>query len=378
MRFTLDTPAGRDVDRVTRFSGWCLTAAGQPVNRIFLRANGLAAAQMERSPRWDLVTAFPDFPEAALGGFAGDLALPERMRTGDRCEVELVAQHEGVEHALLKRTYRLATATPAPTPRRRSYRFEDILEQTPAVDAWDSARDPHGNASWPARVLTVPHFHDAGTVPTLRVLEHGPTNAYSSGAIEVMDTVPVDGVFLDLGCGIRREQDLRANGVYLDAVHFRSVDVVSSRARLPLRDACMDAVVSLGVFEHLPDPFGMAREIHRVLKPGGTVWIETAFMQPMHADPSHYFNMTAEGLLRVASGFAIEECGIQSHQMPSFALLMQLDQALAYMRDGNWKHTLSDWQARIRADAAGLNEALGPIARRSLAAGVYIRGRKPA
>ena len=51
--------------------------------------------------------------------------------------------------------------------------------------------------------------------------------------------------------------------------------------------------------------------------------------------------------------------------------------ALAYMRDGEWKHILEQFMARLKADGAALNEALGPIARRSLAAGVYIRGRKP-
>jgi SAM-dependent methyltransferase len=214
-------------------------------------------------------------------------------------------------------------------------------------------------------------------VPTLRVLEDGPTNAYSSGAFAVMDEVAPDGLFLDLGCGIRRPQDVRSNGVYLDAVHFRGVDVVSSRARLPLRDACMDAVVSLGVFEHLPDPFAMAAEIRRILKPGGRVWIETAFMQPMHADPSHYFNMTSEGLLRVFDGFVIDECGVLSHQMPTFSLRMQFEQALAYMRDGEWKRILEQFVTRLKTDGAALNEALGPIARRTLAAGVFIRGRKP-
>ena len=40
MRFALDTPAGCELDRVTRFSGWCLTDDGLPVDCLWLRVNG--------------------------------------------------------------------------------------------------------------------------------------------------------------------------------------------------------------------------------------------------------------------------------------------------------------------------------------------------
>jgi SAM-dependent methyltransferase len=375
MRFALDTPSATDIAGVERFSGWCLTDAGAPVERIFLRVDGRAVAQLERTPRWDLVAAFPDFPEAAHGGFAGDLALEPR-HDRQRIAVELVVAHAGREQVLLRRNYRVTASTAAAAPRARSYRLEDVLETLPRADIWQAGAGA-GPVQWPACVLGVPHFHPPGSAPTLRVLEAGPTNAYSAGAIEVMDAVPDAGLFLDLGCGIRQSADQRPNGIYLDAVHFRGLDVVNSCARLPLRDACVDAVVSLGVFEHLPDPWAMAAELRRVLKPGGTVWIETAFMQPLHADPGHFFNMTAAGLLQVFSGYEIGECGVLSHQMPTFSLKMQLELALAYMDDGEWKRELERFLARIRQDGAALNEALGPIARRNLAAGVYLRARTP-
>jgi hypothetical protein len=208
----------------------------------------------------------------------------------------------------------------------------------------------------------------------------------------VINATHAPALFLDLGCGIRREQDMRPNGVYLDAVHFRGVDVVSTQARLPLRDNCVDAVVSLSVFEHLPDPFamaaeirrhggkiekyiGMAADIRRVLKPGGTLWIETAFMQPLHADPGHYFNMTLQGLLRTFSGFEVDECGVLPHHVPSQSLRMQLNHVLPYMQEGEWKRILSGWLEQLASGGAALDDALGPIGRRTLAAGVFIRGR---
>ena len=377
MRFALDTPAGRDLDGVTRFSGWCLTDDGMPVDGLFLRVNGADAVQLERLPRLDLVGAFPQYPEAAQGGFAGDLALPGWAAAGARFDVEVIARHQQAEQVMARRTFRLEPKVPARTPRARSYQLADILERAPVADIWGSAASARARApvSWPAFVLGAAHFHDAGGLPTLRLLEHGATNAYSSGALDVINATRAPALFLDLGCGIRREQDMRPNGVYLDAVHFRDVDIVSTQARLPLRDNSVDAVVSLSVFEHLPDPFAMAAEIRRVLKPGGTAWIETAFMQPLHADPGHYFNMTLQGLLRTFSGFEIDESGVLSHHVPSQSLRMQLDHVLPYMQDGEWKRTLSALLGRLVSDGAALDDAMGPIGRRILAAGVYFRGR---
>ena len=368
--FALDTPAGQDLDRVVRFSGWCLCDDGLPADEIRLRVNGVDAVALERTPRWDLADAFPDLPEAVLGGFGGDLPLPDRARRGDHYDIELVARGVNGESVLCGNHYCAADDAIPVRTRARSYDLASVLEAMPADAAagWPQR--------WPARILGTPHFHDPGAVPSIRVLEPGPTPPYSDGARTVIDALPAGGLYLDLGCGIRRQEEVREFGIYLDAVHFRGVDVVNSRARLPLRDASVDAIVSLAVFEHLPDPFAMAEELHRILKPGGTVWIETAFLQPMHADPGHYFNMTLEGLRRVFRHFHIDAGGVQSHQNPSFALRMQIDQVLPYMRAGEWKTRLREFAESIAGHGPALDEALGPIGRRTLAAGYYIRARK--
>lgn len=379
MRFALDTPVGRDVGRIVRFSGWCLTDNGLPVERIYLRVNGRPIVQLERMPRHDLTLAFPKFPEASQGGFGGDLPLPEWLVLGGRLAIEVVAQSGSDKQSLTTTICRLAGDEPTFTPRLRTYRFEDVLERMPAANFWGTkAVSPMTSeiGTWPAMLLNTPHFHDVGTTPTVRVLDAGPTNAYSSGALSLIDATPVPKIFLDLGCGIRRAQDMRKNGIYLDAVHFRGVDLVSTQTRLPLRDASVDTIVSLNVFEHLPDPFSMAKELHRVLKPGGSIWVETAFMQPLHADPGHYFNMTLEGLMRTFVAFEIDESGVLPHHLPSQSLRMQLDHALPHMCDGDWKRALTRLLGRLHADGEALDEALGPVGRRTLAAGVYFRGRK--
>lgn len=55
----------------------------------------------------------------------------------------------------------------------------------------------------------------------------------------------------------------------LAASHYDEVIACNFQERLPLPDACADAVVSLHVFEHLHDADFTASEVQRILKPGG-------------------------------------------------------------------------------------------------------------
>ena len=79
-------------------------------------------------------------------------------------------------------------------------------------------------------------------------------------------------------------------------------------------------MISDSVFEHLKDPFKTIDELKRVIKPGGEIYIETAFLQPIHAYPNHYYNMTKHGLENLCACFEKVESGIQPHQYPSFTL----------------------------------------------------------
>jgi len=74
-------------------------------------------------------------------------------------------------------------------------------------------------------------------------------------------------------------------------------DVVCDGHELPFADAQFDIVVSTAVFEHLYNPFQAAREIHRVLKPGGTLVGSAAFLEAYHANS--YFHMSHLGLTEV-------------------------------------------------------------------------------
>lgn len=59
--------------------------------------------------------------------------------------------------------------------------------------------------------------------------------------------------------------------VGLDVERTELIDVLASGERLPFRDETFDLVIATGVFEYFREPRAGAREIHRVLKPGGSL-----------------------------------------------------------------------------------------------------------
>jgi len=92
------------------------------------------------------------------------------------------------------------------------------------------------------------------------------------------------------------------NVVNMEIVPYASTDAVGVGQSLPFPDDTFDAVLSIAVLEHVNDPFLCARELIRVLKPGGRLMCAVPFLQPEHGYPHHYFNMTRMGLAELFKG----------------------------------------------------------------------------
>jgi SAM-dependent methyltransferase len=123
-----------------------------------------------------------------------------------------------------------------------------------------------------------------------------------------------DGLVLNLSAGGTRRW--RPNVVEVEAGIFRNTDLLADVHSLPFVDNAFAAVVALNAFEHYRDPFAAAREIRRVLKPGGTLFIHTAFLQPLHEPPWHFFNATRYGILEWFRDFETVRIGVSENFNP--------------------------------------------------------------
>lgn len=125
----------------------------------------------------------------------------------------------------------------------------------------------------------------------------------------------VKGDTLDLGAGTAKYRGLiqEKAGSYttFDLVPGEHIDATGDLLHTGYLDEQFSTVYSTQVFEHIPYPWLVIREIHRILKPGGIAIITAPFLQPYHADPHDYYRYTVEGMeaLAIDAGFEIVESG---------------------------------------------------------------------
>lgn len=129
-----------------------------------------------------------------------------------------------------------------------------------------------------------------------------------------------DRLYLDIGCGLR--PDMFDNCLYVEVYPSRSADLVMAPAcTYPFADASVDGIGCFAVLEHMTEPWVAAAEFRRILKPGGLLFVDWPFLQPVHGYPSHYYNATRQGVRRMfEEGFEIVELDTRANQTPERTL----------------------------------------------------------
>jgi SAM-dependent methyltransferase len=141
---------------------------------------------------------------------------------------------------------------------------------------------------------------------------------YDTIALNIIEQFK-SGLILDNGCGLRNVY--YDNVVNFEIVDYPTTDVLGIGERLPFKSEVFDAVFSLAVLEHVKNPFESAREIVRVLKPGGILYVVVPFLQPFHGYPDHYYNMTSSGLKNLFIGkLHFIECSVPISGLPIWCL----------------------------------------------------------
>lgn len=120
--------------------------------------------------------------------------------------------------------------------------------------------------------------------------------------------------------------------VEMEFAVFRHTDIVGDAHHLPFDDESFEAIVVMNAFEHYHDPRRVAAELHRVLKPGGRIHVRTAFLQPLHEKPYHFYNCTRHGMERWFEAFETELLHVSTNFCPNHTLAWVASEAEAALR----------------------------------------------
>jgi SAM-dependent methyltransferase len=102
-----------------------------------------------------------------------------------------------------------------------------------------------------------------------------------------------------------------------------SADVVASADRIPLPDANADTVLCTQVLEHVPDPPAVVAELHRILRPGGRLYLTVPLVWELHELPYDYYRYTPPGLRHLLESAGFSELTIEPRN-DCFTTLAQL------------------------------------------------------
>ncbi len=141
----------------------------------------------------------------------------------------------------------------------------------------------------------------------------------------------MEGIVLDVGCADGAAKHLLPPTTTYFGLDYYSTatdwyrtqpDVFGDAQSLPIEDDAIDHALLLDVLEHLPHPDRCLAELHRVLRPGGSLTLQVPFMYPLHDEPLDFQRWTLHGLRAAADrhGFSIDSEVAIGHPLETAAL----------------------------------------------------------
>ena len=123
-------------------------------------------------------------------------------------------------------------------------------------------------------------------------------------AAEAGASIPAGSLVLDAGAGEGRFKEDFSHTLYFatdstvgdQAWDYTNLDVLSDLILLPFGSHVFDAVFCSQVLEHVAEPLSVTREISRVIKPGGRLYLTAPQSWPQHQKPNDFFRYTSFGL----------------------------------------------------------------------------------
>jgi hypothetical protein len=138
--------------------------------------------------------------------------------------------------------------------------------------------------------------------------ESAPRKEFSiDDAVEKILSLIPGAEILVIGAG---DTTIRGDATYTDVAFGANVHCIADAHDLPFPDHSFDACIAVAVLEHVAAPYRCVDEIMRVLRPGGYVYAETPFMQPVHMGAYDFTRFTFLGHRRLFRYFEEIHSGI--------------------------------------------------------------------
>ncbi|MCI0628348.1 MAG: class I SAM-dependent methyltransferase [Acidobacteria bacterium] len=144
---------------------------------------------------------------------------------------------------------------------------------------------------------------------------------------------------IDLGCGKSPYRNLLERNGYqvqtFDTDVASGADYLGEIENTKLPSSHFDLVLCTQVLEHCSDPFKGAREINRILKPGGFAILSVPHVWFYHPHPSDHWRFTQEGIIKLCRQAGLEPAKLLA-QGGSLLSFLQVCNFLLYGVVGTW------------------------------------------
>jgi SAM-dependent methyltransferase len=133
-----------------------------------------------------------------------------------------------------------------------------------------------------------------------------------------------------------------AHHLVMDIEPGPSVDLVGDARKIPIADQSIDVVLCTQVIEHIPDPQAVVQEIHRILRPGGSLILSVPSIFPQHGSPGDYWRYMPQGLEWLLQDFQTVKVEGESGSVGGFFLTLNM---FVYIFTGRWPwaRSLAGW-----------------------------------
>lgn len=108
----------------------------------------------------------------------------------------------------------------------------------------------------------------------------------------------IKGLILDVGSGLSPFQKYVKNGRFITLDYTMDVNptLVGLATYLPFKSNSFDSIICTDVLEHLEEPSSCIKEMRRVLKVSGYIYITVPMLWCLHYEPYDFYRFTKYGL----------------------------------------------------------------------------------